>query len=68
MKAFKQMNVKAIITQFKTESISMRRRFYFFIMSAIAIILCLILLLFNLFGIMLILSTLLSFAKESKSK
>ena len=52
MKAFKQMNVKAIITQFKTESISMRRRFYFFIMSAIAIILCLILLLFNLFGIM----------------
>ncbi len=46
------MNVlKAIANQLKTESISMRRRFYFFIISAIAIVLSLILLLFNLFGI-----------------
>ncbi len=52
MKSLNQVNIKAIITQFKTESISMRRRFYFFIISAIAIILSLILLLFNLFGIM----------------
>ena len=52
MKALNRVSLKAIITQFKTESISMRRRFYFFIISAIAIILSLILLLFNLFGIM----------------
>ena len=52
MKALNRVNIKAIVTQFKTESISMRRRFYFFILSAIAIILSLILLLFNLFGIM----------------
>ncbi len=52
MKALNRVSIKAIITQFKTESISMRRRFYFFIVSAIAIILTLILLLFNLFGIM----------------
>lgn len=51
MKALNRVSIKAIITQFKTESISMRRRFYFFIISAIAIILSLILLLFNLFGI-----------------
>lgn len=52
MKALHRASIKAIVTQFKTESISMRRRFYFFIISAIAIILSLILLLFNLFGIM----------------
>lgn len=52
MKASNRVSIKAIVTQFKTESISMRRRFYFFIISAIAIILSLILLLFNLFGIM----------------
>jgi len=52
MKASNRVNLKAIVTQFKAESISMRRRFYFFIISAIAIILSLILLLFNLFGIM----------------
>ena len=51
MKVFKCVSIKAIVTQFKTESISMRRRFYFFIISAIAIVLSLILLLFNLFGI-----------------
>ncbi len=52
MKLLNQVRIKAIVTQFKSESISMRRRFYFFIISAIAIILSLILLLFNLFGIM----------------
>ena len=52
MKALNRVSIKAIVTQFKAESISMRRRFYFFIISAIAIILSLILLLFNLFGIM----------------
>ncbi|MBQ3601993.1 MAG: hypothetical protein II992_12465 [Lachnospiraceae bacterium] len=52
MKNFNHVSIKTIVKQFKTESISMRRRFYFFIMSAIAIILSLILLLFHLFGIM----------------
>lgn len=52
MKALHRVSLKAFITQLKTESISMRRRFYFFIISAIAIVLSLILLLFNLFGIM----------------
>ena len=51
MKSLNQANIKAIVTQFKSESISMRRRFYFFIITAIAIVLSLILLLFNLFGI-----------------
>jgi len=52
MKPLHRVSIKAIVTQLKTESISMRRRFYFFIISAIAIVLSLILLLFNLFGIM----------------
>lgn len=52
MKALNRVSLKAFITQLKTESISMRRHFYFFIISAIAIVLSLILLLFNLFGIM----------------
>ena len=52
MKVLNHANIKAIINQFKTESISMRRRFYFFIISAIAIVITLILLLFTLFGIM----------------
>ena len=52
MKLFNRFRIKAFVTQLKTESISLRRRFYFFIISAIAIVLSLILLLFNLFGIM----------------
>ena len=52
MKALNRININTIVTYFKTEGISMRKRFYFFIISAIAIILSLILLLFNLFGIM----------------
>ena len=51
MKLFNRFRIKAFVTQLKTESISLRRRFYFFIISAIAIVLSLILLLFNLFGI-----------------
>ena len=51
MNVLNRVSIKAIATQLKTESISMRRRFYFFILSAIAIVLSLILLLFDLFGI-----------------
>lgn len=52
MKSINRVSIKAIVSQLRNESISMRRRFYFFIISAIAIVLFLILLLFNLFGIM----------------
>ena len=52
MKSLNRVSIKAIVSQLRRESISMRRRFYFFIISAIAIVLSLILLLFNLFGIM----------------
>lgn len=52
MKHLNRVSIKTIISQLRTESISMRRRFYFFIISAMAIVLSLILLLFNLFGIM----------------
>ncbi|MBQ8527501.1 MAG: hypothetical protein IJ429_03420 [Lachnospiraceae bacterium] len=51
MKTIQPNRIKAFINQLKTETISMRRRFYLFIISAIAIVLSLILLLFNLFGI-----------------
>lgn len=51
MKPSTGVSIKKIIDQIKAEGISMRRRFYVFIISAIAIVLSLILLLFNLFGI-----------------
>jgi len=51
MKPLNRVSIKKIVAQIKAEGISMRRRFYLFIISAIAIVLSLILLLFNLFGI-----------------
>lgn len=51
MKRITRVNIQKIVDQIKAESISMRRRFIVFIISAIAIVLSLILLLFNLFGI-----------------
>ena len=51
MKPSTGVSIKKIIDQIKAEGISMRRRFYVFIISAIAIVLSLIILLFNLFGI-----------------
>ena len=51
MKHVSRISIKRIAEQIQTEGISMRRRFYMFIISAIAIVLSLILLLFNLFGI-----------------
>ncbi len=51
MKPLNRVSINKIVAQIKAEGISMRRRFYVFIISAIAIVLSLILLLFNLFGI-----------------
>ena len=52
MKRFKKIDFAKIINQIKAESVSMRRRFVVYIISAIALVLSLILLLLNLFGVM----------------
>ncbi|MBQ9098035.1 MAG: hypothetical protein IJY50_01235, partial [Clostridia bacterium] len=52
MKRFKKIDFARIINQIKAESVSMRRRFVVYIISAIALVLSLILLLLNLFGVM----------------
>ncbi len=52
MKLLKQLDIKNIIQQIKAEGVSMRRRFVIYIISAIALVLSLILLLLNMFGIM----------------
>jgi len=46
------LDITKIIKQIKAESVSMRRRFVIYIISAIALVLSLILLLLNLFGVM----------------
>ena len=52
MKRLKKINITSIIKQVKAEGVSMRRRFVLYIISAIALVLSLILLLLNLFGVM----------------
>ena len=52
MKGFKIINLAKILNQIKAEGVSMRRRFVVYIFSAIALVLSLILLLLNLFGVM----------------
>ena len=52
MKRLKKLDISRIIKQIKAEGVSMRRRFVMYIISAIALMLSLILLLLNLFGIM----------------
>lgn len=52
MKRFKKLNITKIVKQIKAEGVSMRRRFVVYIISAIALVLSLILLLLNLFGVM----------------
>ena len=51
MKSLNKVSIKAIVKHFKTETISIRKQFYFLIISAIAIVLSLIILLFYAFGI-----------------
>jgi len=52
MKRLQKINIASIIKQVKAEGVSMRRRFVLYIISAIALVLSLILLLLNLFGVM----------------
>ncbi len=52
MKRLQKINIASIIKQVKAEGVSMRRRFVMYIISAIALVMSLILLLLNLFGIM----------------
>ena len=52
MKRLQKINITSIIKQIKAEGVSMRRRFVLYIISAIALVLSLILLLLNLFGVM----------------
>lgn len=52
MKRLQKINIASILKQIKAEGVSMRRRFVLYIISAIALVLSLILLLLNLFGVM----------------
>ncbi|MBE6559578.1 MAG: helix-turn-helix transcriptional regulator [Ruminococcaceae bacterium] len=52
MKAFFRVSLPHLISQIKSEGISIRRRFVVYIISAIALVLSLILLLLNIFGIL----------------
>ena len=52
MKRFKKIDIVKFVKQIKAEGVSMRRRFVIYIISAIALVLSLILLLLNLFGVM----------------
>ena len=52
MKRLPKINIASIIKQVIAEGVSMRRRFVLYIISAIALVLSLILLLLNLFGVM----------------
>lgn len=52
MKLLKQMNYSKLIGQFKTGSVTMRRRLFLYILAAIFLILALILLLLNVFGVL----------------
>ena len=52
MKLFEKLDIVKIFNQIKEEGVSMRRRFALYIISAVALVLSLILLLLNVFGIL----------------
>ena len=52
MNLLKYLDIKNLIKQFKTEGLSMRRRFAFYIFSVICLFLAVIIILLNLFGIL----------------
>ncbi len=52
MNKLKYLDVKSFIQQFKSEGVSMRRRFAFYIISVIFLFLAVIIILLNLFGIL----------------
>lgn len=52
MNILKYLDIKSLIKQFKSEGLSMRRRFAFYIFSVICLFLAVIIILLNLFGIL----------------
>ena len=52
MKRFEKLDIVKIFNQIKDEGVSMRRRFALYIISAVALVLSLILLLLNVFGVL----------------
>ena len=52
MNILKYLDIKSLVKQFKTEGLSMRRRFAFYVFSVICLFLAVIIILLNLFGIL----------------
>ena len=52
MSILKYLDIKSLIKQFKSEGLSMRRRFAFYVFSVICLFLAVIIILLNLFGIL----------------
>jgi len=52
MNILKYLDIRSLVKQFKTEGLSMRRRFAFYVFSVICLFLAVIIILLNLFGIL----------------
>ena len=52
MNILKYLDIRSLVKQFKTEGLSMRRRFAFYVFSVICLFLAIIIFLLNLFGIL----------------
>ncbi len=52
MNILKYLDIKSLVKQFKSEGLSMRRRFAFYVFSVICLFLAVIIILLNLFGIL----------------
>ena len=52
MNILKYLDIKSLLNQFKSEGLSMRRRFIFYVFSVICLFLAVIVILLNLFGIL----------------
>lgn len=52
MNILKYLDIRSLVKQFKTEGLSMRRRFAFYVFSVICLFLAAIIILLNLFGIL----------------
>jgi len=52
MNILKYLDIKSLVTQFKAEGLSMRRRFVFYVFSVICLFVAVIVILLNLFGVL----------------
>ena len=52
MNILKYLDIKSLVGQFRTEGLSMRRRFVFYVFSVICLFLAITIILLNLFGIL----------------